>query len=95
MMKSLLTQSIFVRPVLWLSPLTAFDFLFNDKCGFSTERLVLSKRRDTVESIAGMAFLLAADRVQAGSYVSLDYIIGDTGISQGRYAKTQIVIRWI
>ncbi|XP_051924578.1 E3 ubiquitin-protein ligase TRIM36 isoform X5 [Hippocampus zosterae] len=66
-------------------PAPAFDFLFNDKCGFSTERLVLSKRRDAVESIAGMAFLLAADRVQAGSYVSLDYIIGDTGISQGRH----------
>ncbi|XP_019743106.1 E3 ubiquitin-protein ligase TRIM36 isoform X3 [Hippocampus comes] len=66
-------------------PAPAFDFLFNDKCGFSTERLVLNKRRDTVESMAGMAFLLAADRVQTGSYVSLDYIIGDTGISQGRH----------
>lgn len=66
---------------------TAFDFLFSDKCGFSTERLILNKRRDTVESVAGMAFLLAADRVQTGSYIGLDYIIGDTGISQGRYAK--------
>lgn len=65
----------------------AFDFLFSDKCGFSTERLVLNKRRDTVESVAGMAFLLAADRVQTGSYIGLDYIIGDTGISQGRYAE--------
>ncbi|XP_077418329.1 E3 ubiquitin-protein ligase TRIM36 isoform X7 [Vanacampus margaritifer] len=66
-------------------PAPAFDFLFSDKCGFSTERLVLSKRRDAVESMAGVAFLLAADRVQMGSYVSLDYIIGDTGISQGRH----------
>lgn len=66
-------------------PPTAFGFLFNDKCGFSTERLVLSKRRDAVENVAGMAFLLAADRVQTGSYINLDYIIGDTGISQGRW----------
>lgn len=64
-----------------------FGFLFSDKCGFSTERLILNKRRDTVESVAGMAFLLAAERVQTGSYIGLDYIIGDTGISQGRYAK--------
>ncbi|XP_056145217.1 E3 ubiquitin-protein ligase TRIM36 [Lampris incognitus] len=66
-------------------PAPAFGFLFNDKCGFSTERLVLSKRCDSVESVAGIAFLLAAERVQTGSYIGLDYIIGDTGISQGRH----------
>lgn len=65
-------------------PAPAFGFLFNDNCGFSSERLALSKRRDSVESMAGMAFLLAAERVQTGSYMGLDYIIGDTGISQGR-----------
>ena len=62
----------------------AFGFLFNDKCGFSAERLVLSKRRDSVESQAGVAFLLASERVQTGSYIGLDYIIGDMGITQGR-----------
>ncbi|XP_068613980.1 E3 ubiquitin-protein ligase TRIM36-like [Brachionichthys hirsutus] len=66
-------------------PAPAFGFLFSDQCGFSTERLILNKRRDTVENVAGMAFLLAADRVQTGSYVALDYIIGDTGITQGRH----------
>nr|XP_020458127.1 E3 ubiquitin-protein ligase TRIM36 isoform X1 [Monopterus albus] len=66
-------------------PAPAFSFLFSDKCGCSTERLILNDRRDTVESIAGMAFLLAAERVQTGSYITLDYIIGDTGISQGRH----------
>lgn len=65
----------------------AFGFLFSDKCGFSTDRLILNKRRDAVESVASMAFLLAAERVQTGSYIGLDYIIGDTGISQGRYVK--------
>ncbi|XP_038161318.1 E3 ubiquitin-protein ligase TRIM36 isoform X8 [Cyprinodon tularosa] len=66
-------------------PAPVFSFLFSDKCGFSTERLILNNRRDTVESVAGMAFLLAAERVQMGSYLGLDYIIGDTGISQGRH----------
>uniref|UniRef100_A0A7N8XSQ0 Tripartite motif containing 36 n=1 Tax=Mastacembelus armatus TaxID=205130 RepID=A0A7N8XSQ0_9TELE len=66
-------------------PAPAFGFLFSDKCGCSTERLILNKRRDTVESVAGMAFLLGAERVQTGSYIGLDYIIGDTGISQGRH----------
>jgi len=62
-----------------------FGFLFNEKCGFSAERLQLSKRRDSVESVAGMSVLLAAERVQTGSYICLDYIIGDTGISHGRH----------
>lgn len=66
-------------------PAPTFGFLFSDKCGFSTERLLLNKRRDTVENVAGTTFLLAADRVQTGSYIGLDYIIGDTGISQGRH----------
>ncbi|XP_047238139.1 E3 ubiquitin-protein ligase TRIM36 isoform X3 [Girardinichthys multiradiatus] len=66
-------------------PAPIFSFLFNDKCGFSPERLNLNSRLDTVESVAGMAFLLAAERVQTGSYIGLDYIIGDTGISQGRH----------
>lgn len=47
----------------------------------------MNKRRDAVENVAGTTFLLAADRVQTGSYIGLDYIIGDTGISQGRYVK--------
>uniref|UniRef100_A0A3Q0SC21 Tripartite motif containing 36 n=1 Tax=Amphilophus citrinellus TaxID=61819 RepID=A0A3Q0SC21_AMPCI len=66
-------------------PAPVFGFLFSDKCGFSTERLILNKRRDTVESVAGTTFLLAAERVQTGSYIGLDYIIGDMGISQGRH----------
>ncbi|XP_023692487.1 E3 ubiquitin-protein ligase TRIM36 isoform X3 [Paramormyrops kingsleyae] len=66
-------------------PAPVFGFLFNEKCGFSPDRLVLSKPRDSVESVAGLPFLLAAERVQAGTYVSLDHIIGDTGISQGRH----------
>ncbi|KAJ8285273.1 hypothetical protein GJAV_G00024920 [Gymnothorax javanicus] len=66
-------------------PAQVFSFLFNDKCGFSAERLSLSPSRDSVESVAGLPFLLAAERVQTGSYICLDYIIGDTGISQGRH----------
>uniref|UniRef100_A0A672MRX1 RING-type E3 ubiquitin transferase n=1 Tax=Sinocyclocheilus grahami TaxID=75366 RepID=A0A672MRX1_SINGR len=66
-------------------PAPVFGFLFNEKCGFSAERLQLSKRRDSVESVAGTSFLLAAERVQTGSYICLDYIIGDTGISHGRH----------
>ncbi|KAL4660864.1 E3 ubiquitin-protein ligase TRIM36 isoform X1 [Arapaima gigas] len=66
-------------------PAPVFGFLFSEKCGFSPERLVLSKGRDSVESVAGLAFLLASERIQTGSYVCLDYIIGDTGISQGRH----------
>ncbi|XP_016115721.1 E3 ubiquitin-protein ligase TRIM36-like [Sinocyclocheilus grahami] len=66
-------------------PAPVLSFLFNEKCGFSAERLQLSKRRDSVESVAGMSLLLAAERVQTGNYICLDYIIGDTGIAHGRH----------
>ncbi|XP_076859599.1 E3 ubiquitin-protein ligase TRIM36 isoform X5 [Brachyhypopomus gauderio] len=66
-------------------PAPVFGFLFNEKCGYSAERLRLSKRRESVESVAGMSFLLAAERVQTGSYICLDYIVGDTGITHGRH----------
>ncbi|XP_069043357.1 E3 ubiquitin-protein ligase TRIM36 isoform X2 [Lepisosteus oculatus] len=66
-------------------PAPVFSFLFDDKCGFSPERLLLSKKRDSVESVAGLALLLGSERIQMGSYVCLDYIVGDTGISRGRH----------
>ncbi|XP_026855532.2 E3 ubiquitin-protein ligase TRIM36 isoform X1 [Electrophorus electricus] len=66
-------------------PAPVFGFLFSEKCGYSVERLRLSKSRDSVESMAGLPFLLAAERVQTGSYICLDYIVGDTGISHGRH----------
>ncbi|XP_055025074.2 E3 ubiquitin-protein ligase TRIM36 isoform X1 [Misgurnus anguillicaudatus] len=66
-------------------PAPVFGFLFNERCGFSAERLQLSKQRDSVESAAGMTLLLAAERVQTGSYICLDYITGDTGITHGRH----------
>nr|XP_015221990.1 PREDICTED: E3 ubiquitin-protein ligase TRIM36 [Lepisosteus oculatus] len=66
-------------------PAPVFSFLLDDKCGFSPERLLLSKKRDSVESVAGLALLLGSERIQMGSYVCLDYIVGDTGISRGRH----------
>ncbi|KAG8456295.1 hypothetical protein GDO86_002182 [Hymenochirus boettgeri] len=71
--------------ILKTPPAPVFDFLFDDKCGYNKEHLVLSAQRDTVESMAGMSLLLGAERVQVGCYTCLDYIIGDTGITKGRH----------
>lgn len=42
-------------------------------------------KRDRVESRAGFNILLAAERIQVGYYTSLDYIIGDIGITKGKH----------
>ncbi|KAG2466559.1 TRI36 ligase, partial [Polypterus senegalus] len=66
-------------------PAAVFSFLFDEKCGFNPERLILSKNRESVESVAGLTLLLGAERIQMGSYICLDYIIGDTGITRGKH----------
>ncbi|XP_066567385.1 E3 ubiquitin-protein ligase TRIM36 isoform X1 [Amia ocellicauda] len=66
-------------------PGSVFSFLFDDKCGFNPDRLILGKKRESVESVAGLGLLLGSERVQTGSFVYLDYIIGDTGISRGKH----------
>ncbi|KAM4819469.1 E3 ubiquitin-protein ligase TRIM36 isoform 1-T1 [Thomomys bottae] len=71
--------------VLRTPPAPVFSFLFDDKCGYSSERLLLSLKRERVESRAGFSTLLDAQRIQAGRYASLDYIIADTGISKGKH----------
>ncbi|KAM4810142.1 E3 ubiquitin-protein ligase TRIM36 isoform 2-T2 [Rhinophrynus dorsalis] len=71
--------------ILHTPPAPVFGFLFDDKCGYNKEHLVLSGQRDTVESMAGFPLLLGAERVQVGCYTCLDYIIGDTGITKGRH----------
>ncbi|XP_043915264.1 E3 ubiquitin-protein ligase TRIM36 isoform X2 [Protopterus annectens] len=66
-------------------PAPVFNFLFDDKCGYNSERLILNENRDSVESVAGFSLLMGAERIQMGCYTCLDYIIGDTGISKGRH----------
>lgn len=46
---------------------------------------MLNLKRDRVESRAGFNVLLAAERIQVGYYTSLDYIIGDVGITKGKH----------
>ncbi|EGV95504.1 E3 ubiquitin-protein ligase Trim36 [Cricetulus griseus] len=71
--------------VLHTPPAPVFSFLFDEKCGYNNEHLLLNLKRDRVESRAGFNVLLAAERIQVGYYTSLDYIIGDVGISKGKH----------
>ncbi|XP_009945078.1 PREDICTED: E3 ubiquitin-protein ligase TRIM36, partial [Leptosomus discolor] len=41
--------------------------------------------RTSVESRAGFPLLLGSERMQVGCYTTLDYIIGDNGISKGKH----------
>ncbi|XP_064901449.1 E3 ubiquitin-protein ligase TRIM36 isoform X1 [Columba livia] len=66
-------------------PAPVFSFLFDDKCGYNQERLLLNPGRTSVESRAGLPLLLGSERVQVGCYTTLDYIIGDTGIAKGKH----------
>ncbi|XP_060617905.1 E3 ubiquitin-protein ligase TRIM36 isoform X3 [Anolis sagrei] len=71
--------------ILHTPPAPVFSFLFDDKCGYNAEHLILNMRRNAVENRAGFPLLLGADRIQAGCYTTLDYIIGDTGIVKGKH----------
>ncbi|XP_008112231.1 E3 ubiquitin-protein ligase TRIM36 isoform X2 [Anolis carolinensis] len=71
--------------ILHTPPAPVFSFLFDDKCGYNAEHLILNMRRNAVENKAGFPLLLGADRIQAGCYTTLDYIIGDTGIVKGKH----------
>ncbi|XP_071887375.1 E3 ubiquitin-protein ligase TRIM36 isoform X3 [Anas platyrhynchos] len=71
--------------ILHTPPAPVFSFLFDDKCGYNSERLLLNPRRTAVESRAGFPLLLGAERIQVGCYTTLDYIIGDTGIAKGKH----------
>ncbi|XP_067885960.1 E3 ubiquitin-protein ligase TRIM36 [Heterodontus francisci] len=66
-------------------PAPVFRFLFDEKCGYNSDHLILSKQRDSVESVAGLPLLLGAERIVVGGYMSLDFITGDTGITKGKY----------
>ncbi|KAF4016953.1 hypothetical protein G4228_008965 [Cervus hanglu yarkandensis] len=71
--------------ILHTPPAPVFSFLFDEKCGYNNEHLLLNLKRDRVESRAGFNLLLAAERIQVGYYTSLDYIIGDVGITKGKH----------
>ncbi|XP_041042528.1 E3 ubiquitin-protein ligase TRIM36 isoform X2 [Carcharodon carcharias] len=66
-------------------PAPVLRFLFDENCGYNSDHLILSKQRDSVRSVAGLPLLLGAERIVVGSYMSLDFIIGDTGITKGKY----------
>ncbi|NXI98559.1 TRI36 ligase, partial [Psophia crepitans] len=71
--------------ILHTPPAPVFRFLFDDKCGYNSEHLLLNARRTSVESRAGFPLLLGSERMQLGCYTTLDYIIGDTGIAKGKH----------
>ncbi|NXD17235.1 TRI36 ligase, partial [Nothocercus nigrocapillus] len=71
--------------ILHTPPAPVFSFLFDGKCGYNSEHLLLNPRRSSVESRAGFPLLLGAERIQVGCYTTLDYIIGDTGIAKGKH----------
>ncbi|XP_060091570.1 E3 ubiquitin-protein ligase TRIM36 isoform X3 [Heteronotia binoei] len=71
--------------ILHTPPAPVFSFLFDDKCGYNSEHLLLNARRNAVENRAGFPLLLGAERIQAGCYTTLDYIVGDTGIVKGKH----------
>ncbi|XP_059690447.1 E3 ubiquitin-protein ligase TRIM36-like [Gavia stellata] len=71
--------------ILRTPPAPVFSFLFDDKCGYNSEHLLLNPGRTSVESRAGFPLLLGSERMQVGCYTTLDYIIGDTGIAKGKH----------
>ncbi|CAH2327537.1 tripartite motif-containing 46 [Pelobates cultripes] len=66
-------------------PAQVLNFFLDSSCGFPRDRLVVSKDRRAVRSVPGVPMLFAAERLMTSCHVSMELVLGDVAITQGRY----------
>ncbi|XP_069805442.1 tripartite motif-containing protein 46 isoform X1 [Dendropsophus ebraccatus] len=66
-------------------PAPVLNFFLDSSCGFPRDRLVVSKDRRAVRSVPGVPMLFAAERLMTSCHVSMELVLGDVAITQGRY----------
>lgn len=79
-------RPVFVPEALSLSPSPAavLHFFLDGRWGTSRERLAISKDQRAVRSVPGLPLLLAAERLLTGCHLSVDVVLGDVAVTQGR-----------
>lgn len=73
-----------VLPVLTLHLLPVLHFFLDGRWGASRDRLAISKDQRAVRSVPGLPLLLAAERLLTGCHLSVDVVLGDVAVTQGR-----------
>ncbi|XP_062821043.1 tripartite motif-containing protein 46 isoform X1 [Anolis carolinensis] len=65
-------------------PAPVLNFFLDNRWGFNRERLAISKDQRAVRSVPGLPMLMAAERLMTGCHLSVDLVIGDVAVTQGR-----------
>ncbi|XP_043734145.1 tripartite motif-containing protein 46 isoform X1 [Cervus elaphus] len=65
-------------------PAPVLHFFLDGRWGTSRERLAISKDQRAVRSVPGLPLLLAAERLLTGCHLSVDVVLGDVAVTQGR-----------
>uniref|UniRef100_A0A8C0FXW9 Tripartite motif containing 46 n=1 Tax=Chelonoidis abingdonii TaxID=106734 RepID=A0A8C0FXW9_CHEAB len=65
-------------------PAPVLNFFLDNRWGFNRERLAISKDQRAVRSVPGLPMLFAAERLMTSCHLSIDMLIGDMAITQGR-----------
>lgn len=77
----------FRRPLLTSSALllpAVLNFFLDNRWGFNRDRLAISKDQRAVRSVPGIPMLFAAERLMTSCHLSIDLVIGDVAITQGK-----------
>lgn len=73
---------IFTRVLLLL--LAVLNFFLDNRWGFNRDRLAISKDQRAVRSVPGIPMLFAAERLMTSCHLSIDLVIGDVAVTQGK-----------
>ncbi|XP_041037657.1 tripartite motif-containing protein 46-like [Carcharodon carcharias] len=66
-------------------PAPVLHFLLDNKWGFCRDRLIVSKDQRAVRSVAGIPMLFAAEPIMTSCHLSIDLVIGDVALTQGKH----------
>lgn len=73
----------FSPTLLFLLP-AVLNFFLDNRWGFNRDRLAISKDQRAVRSVPGIPMLFAAERLMTSCHLSIDLVIGDVAITQGK-----------
>ncbi|XP_029436833.1 tripartite motif-containing protein 46 isoform X2 [Rhinatrema bivittatum] len=66
-------------------PAPVLNFFLDNRWGFNRERLAISKDQRAVRSVPGIPLLFATERLMTSCHLSVDLVIGDVAITQGKH----------
>uniref|UniRef100_A0A8C7E9L3 Tripartite motif containing 46 n=1 Tax=Nothoprocta perdicaria TaxID=30464 RepID=A0A8C7E9L3_NOTPE len=65
-------------------PAPVLNFFLDNRWGFNRDRLAISKDQRAVRSVPGVPMLFAAERLMTSCHLSVDLVIGDVAVTQGK-----------